>query len=412
MLFTSGHKKTGSGRKSLLPNFTAALNARRASPSTARQARIMTLGHSWTSGSGAGSGGSTIEKLTNCMPFSWSEKLCQYLTSAGCNTVRNSFMGTQHTASADATLAEMDPRVVLSADTVPGPGYNYIGGRPLVIPGNGAAPYAQFTPGLAFTKFKIWGTADSVFSEDTELYVDGVSKLHINSGVAFDFYAFPGATSSRLTYAYSGSSIKLINRSATKSFQLSGMEVFGGGYDAYDAVLTMSGQSGSTLADHVASPGSNTSRINTVPRYGVDLLTLQMMYNDANGASFNYTADTNSFGTAVAEANLTTILNTWKSNIGLIYAKNPTADIIIIGDADSPTGGATPYIMQRYHTAAKEVIATQGRGIYVDLRLVWGTYSDSIALGYRNNPTDTNHPSALGHAAIGQQLAQAIAAGI
>lgn len=403
----------GMAHQIYLPNLSAAIAARRAAPSTTRQARIMTLGHSWVSGGGAGTsdgrspGAADIYGLLNCIPNSWSQKLCEHMTAAGIPTVRNGFMGTQRGPVDPYLLNACDPRINFSSDVVPGSSVAYIGARNMPLPGNGASPWIEFTPDYSFDRFKVWGNRSiNVYSEDTEIFVDDVSKAHINANVGGSWYAFPGAATSGLTYVYSGSKIKLVNLSATKSFSLCGIECFGGGFDAFDVVLTMSGHSGSTMADHVAGGATDSARINAIPGFGADLIIVELIVNDANGAYAAYSANGGN------ETILQTTLNTWKTNLKTIYSKNPNSDFILIGDPDAPTGSASPYIIQRYHDAAKEVIAETGRGFYVDVREWWGTYDNSVTLGYRHMPSDTLHPSALGHDVLGQQIAQAIAAGI
>jgi len=394
-----------------LPFFSAALAARRASPSTVRQARIITLGHSWTSGAGSGTddgrspggAGEDMYGLINSIPLSWSEKLCQYLTSSGIATMRNSWIGDQRGPIGAYGLKDLDPgrHIYNTADVTEGTNSSFMGSHPKLI-GPVDKEYT-FTPGIGFTSFKIWGYWDfSAGSSDTELFVDGVSKIHISAATGSNKWgSFPIAGGS---YAYSGAEIKLINRHATRKFTLSGIEYFGPATDTKDVFLTMSGRGGSLLSDLVLST-QEYSVLNAVNKYGCDLLIVQAMVNDANGASVTYA---NNGGD---ETVLQNTLNTWKNNMQLIYNKNPSADIVIVGDPDAPTGAATEYIITRFHEAAQQIISTNGRGLFVDLRVPYGTYANSNALGYRHTG-DTLHPSELGHDKIGQYMAQVIAASI
>lgn len=393
-----------------LPFFRAALTARRADPGNVRQARIVCHGHSWTSGGGSGTNdgraprGADKYNLINSIPNSWSQKLCESLTAAGIKTIRNGWMGQQRGVIDSYLLNACDPRIKFSEDVVPGSSAVFIGARTMSLPGNGANPWLEFTPGLSFTRFKIWSTrSTNVYSEDTELFVNDVSQTHLKANTGGTWYAFPGAPASGATYAYPGSKIRLVNRSNSKPFSLNGMECFGGDYDNYDVFLTMSGRSAATLADLVSGGTLDSASINAIPVYGCDLLIVEAMVNDMNSAQAQYEANSGN------ETALTATVNSWKTNMVALFTKNPNCDIIIVGDPDAPKGSASPMIVQRYHTAAQEVIAEQGRGVYVDLRLVWGTYANSTALGYRNTPHDALHPSALGHSKIGDQLARVIA---
>lgn len=395
-----------------LPFFAAALAARRASPSTTRQARIVTLGHSWTGGAGSGTSdgrapapGEDMYGLINSFNLSWTAKLCDYLNAAGIATMRNAWIGDQRGPIGAYGLQDIDPgrHVYNTADVIVQASQSqYLGAHPLAI--NGGDKEYVFTPGFEFTSFKLWGLTDfTAGSEDVELYVDGVSQIHFTSKTGSSKWgSFPLAGGS---YAYAGTSIKLVNRHATRKFTLSGIECFGPTTDACDVFVTQCGRGGATLSDFVSSPTSEFTPLKAIPKYVCDLLVIEAIVNDANGASATYA------GNGGDETVLQNTLNTWKANIQLLYNANPTADIVLIGDPDAPTGAATEYIITRFHQAAQEIIATNGRGLFIDLRVPYGNYANSNALGYRHTG-DTLHPSALGHDKIGEYVAQEVAAGI
>jgi len=424
---------------SALTNLAAAVAARRASPSTVRQARILTFGHSHVEGAGAGSNDLVNTSWVNanagvlgCVPNNWTTKLPGSLGSK-LKTLRHGWLGNQRIGDGYYNIGDMDPgRITLGAGWLPPSGGDSVIGCCQIVGAANSAGYLDFTPGFAVTSIKIWLKREMNTSNCRSLgvYADGVqiatldtyltgsttggvdNKDGHNWAIDQDVISHTWKTgwrSTLITGISNASKISVKNLDPTYAVSVFGIECFGPATDAVDVVITQAGWGGSTTDKYLVAT-NNWNIFPQVRQYVPDLIIFYSANND--------------IAASVPAA-------TWASNVQTVLANNPNSDFILV--LDPIWSGLNPTLYPQYRTAANAIIGPLGatltgiglnRGMVVDLAVpacIGTTYADghdgtnlTDLQGNAYTPpaslwhTDATHVSATGQSRIADYLATKI----